>query len=221
MGNRSPASSHSDGAGFTVGLTGGIGSGKTLVSTALQSLGAAIVDTDVIAHALTAPGGAAMGPIAAQFGADFVTPDGALDRDRMRAFAFRTPAAKKRLEAILHPLIRTAAEEQGREAARLGPYVVFVVPLLVESGNWEHRVDRVLVVDCSVTTQIARVQRRSNLDTDAVRRIIAQQVTRHARLDAADDVIVNEGDPQAVVERVGRLHDLYTRLGEARRHERV
>ena len=119
MGNRSPASSHSDGAGFTVGLTGGIGSGKTLVSTALQSLGAASVDTDVIAHALTAPGGAAMGPIAAQFGADFVTPDGALDRDRMRAFAFRTPAAKKRLEAILHPLIRTAAEEQGREAARL------------------------------------------------------------------------------------------------------
>jgi dephospho-CoA kinase len=219
MANPSPASSRFDTAAFSVGLTGGIGSGKTLVSAALQSLGAAIVDTDLIAHALTAPGGAAMGPIAAQFGAEFVTPDGALDRDRMRALAFRTPTAKKRLEGILHPLIRTVAEEQGREAARLAPYVVFVVPLLVESGNWERRVDRVLVVDCSVTTQIERVQRRSNLDADAVRRIIGQQVPRPARLDAADDVILNESDTQAVVQRVGRLHDLYTRLGDARRHE--
>jgi dephospho-CoA kinase len=216
MATPSPVSSRSDAAGFIVGLTGGIGSGKTTVGNGLQDLGAAIVDTDRIAHALTAPGGAAIGAIAARFGTDFIAPDGALDRPRMREHAFRAPAARRQLEAILHPLIRMETENQARQAANLAPYVVLVIPLLVESGNWKQRVDRVLVVDCSLTTQIERVQARSNLDADAVRRIIAQQVTRAVRLDAADDVIVNEGDAKALLARVARLHAMYSRLAAAR-----
>ena len=198
-------------------MTGGIGSGKTAVSTTLQSLGAAVVDTDVIAHALTSPGGAAMDAIAAEFGPDFVARDGALDRARMRAVAFEAPAARRRLEAILHPLIRVATETEAQQAAQHAPYVVLVIPLLVEAGNWKQRVDRVLVVDCSEATQIERVQRRSNLDAGAVHRIIAQQTTRQARLAAADDVIVNESDAQALSQRVVRLHDLYSSLAAARR----
>lgn len=217
MANRSPSSSPSEPAGFVVGLTGGIGSGKTTVSTALQAHGAAVIDTDVIAHALTAPGGAAMPAIAEQFGPEFVQPDGALDRARMRALVFETPVAKKRLEAILHPLIRTATEAQSKRAAVGAPYVVLAIPLLVESGNWRKRVDRVLVVDCSSATQVARVQRRSNLDATAVRQIIAQQATRAARLEAADDVIMNESDAPALVRRIARLHDLYASLAATRR----
>ncbi|HUL64153.1 MAG TPA: dephospho-CoA kinase [Burkholderiaceae bacterium] len=219
MATPSPASSRSEAVGFTVGLTGGIGSGKTTVSNALQSLGAAVVDTDLIAHTLTGPGGAAMEAIAGEFGPEFVAPDGALDRARMRSLAFATPGAKRRLEEILHPLIRSVADAQARQAAAHAPYVVLVIPLLVEAGNWKNRVDRVLVVDCAVATQIERVQRRSGLDADAVRKIIAQQATRQERLDAADDVIVNEGDEQGLLQRVVSLHDLYSRLGAARRLE--
>jgi dephospho-CoA kinase len=218
MATPSPASSRSD-SGFVVGLTGGIGSGKTTVSNALQALGAAIVDTDVIAHALTAPGGAAMPALREQFGSDFITADGALDRARMRALAFDKPAARKRLEAILHPLIRSVTEAQARTAASHAPYVVLVIPLLVESGQWKQRVARVLVVDCPVETQIERVRRRSNLDESAVRRIIEQQATRPARLAAADDVIVNASDAQSLVERVERLHDLYSALAATHRRE--
>jgi dephospho-CoA kinase len=219
MATPSPASSRSEAAGFTVGLTGGIGSGKTMVSNALQSLGAAVVDTDLIAHTLTAPGGAAMDAIAREFGSDFLAADGALDRARMRNLAFTMPGAKRRLEQILHPLIRSASDAQARQAAVHAPYVVLVIPLLVETGNWKQRVDRVLVVDCPVATQVERVQRRSGLDADAVRKIIAQQATRQDRLDAADDVIVNQGDAQALLQRVVPLHDLYSRLGAARRLE--
>jgi dephospho-CoA kinase len=213
MATPSPTSSRSDAAGFTVGLTGGIGSGKTTVSTALQAQGAAVVDTDLIAHALTAPRGAAMDAIAAEFGPDFVTEDGALDRARMREFAFESPDARRRLEAILHPLIRIATEAEARRAGADAPYVVLVIPLLVESGGWKQRVDRVLVVDCPVATQIERVQKRSQLDAHSVRRIITQQATRQARLEAADDVIVNDGDAQALLPRVVRLHELYSRFG--------
>ncbi|HTT10172.1 MAG TPA: dephospho-CoA kinase [Burkholderiaceae bacterium] len=215
----SPATCRSDAAGFVVGLTGGIGSGKTMVSAALQSLGAAVVDTDLIAHALSAPGGAAMAAIAAEFGPEFVAPDGALDRARMRTLAFENRAAKQRLEAILHPLIRQATEDEARRVAAVAPYVVLVIPLLVETGNWRQRVDRVLVVDCPTEVQIERVQRRSGFDADAVRRIIAQQATREARLDAADDVIVNQVEFEALVPRVERLHHLYSRLAAQRRPE--
>ncbi len=221
MATSSPASSRSDASGFIVGLTGGIGSGKTTVSTALAAHGAAVIDTDSIAHSLTAPGGAAMPAIVEQFGPEFAQPDGALDRARMRELVFETPAAKKRLEQILHPLIRTITESETARAAASAPYVVLAVPLLIESGQWRDRVDRVLVVDCSEATQTARVQRRSNLDADAVRRIIAQQATRPARLDAADDVIVNEDDAPALLRRIARLHDLYARFAEARRTRSV
>ena len=221
MANRSRASSRSESSGFIVGLTGGIGSGKTTVSSALQAHGAAVVDTDLIAHALTAPGGAAMPAIAEQFGPAFVQPDGALDRGKMRAVAFAAPAAKQRLEAILHPLIRTISEQETARAALSAPYVVLAIPLLIESGKWRERVDRVLVVDCSNETQIARVRRRSNLDADAVRKVIAQQATRAARLDAADDVVVNESDAPALRRRIARLHDLYARLAAAGRRRSV
>jgi len=189
-----------------------------MVSARLQALGAAVVDTDVIAHALTAPGGAAMPAIEEQFGPEFVTAEGALDRARMRAVAFATPDARRRLEAILHPMIRSATEADALRAARGAPYVVLVIPLLVESGNWKARVARVLVVDCSGATQVERVQSRSNLDERAVRDIISQQATRQQRLGAADDVVVNETDLRSLDTRVGRLHQLYSRLAAARGH---
>lgn len=218
----SPAGScRTERAGFTVGLTGGIGSGKTTVSDRLAALGAAVVDTDVIAHALTASGGHAMPAIAEEFGPEYVGPDGALDRARMRALVFAQPQARQRLESILHPLIRGATSRQVEQAARTAPYVVLVVPLLVESGNWRERVDRVLVVDCSTATQSERVQRRSRLEPAAVAAIVAQQASREERLAAADDIVVNEGDPEALLPRIARLHEFYLGLARVRAQERL
>jgi dephospho-CoA kinase len=174
-----------------IGLTGGIGSGKSTVAAVLVECGAALVDTDAIARALTLPGGEAMAPIAEQFGIDLVCADGSLDRERMREIVFNDIAAKRRLEAILHPLISAACDRQA--AAAPGKVVVFDVPLLVESGRWRARVDRVLVVDASEATQRARVMARSGWSEDAVRAVIAQQATREARRAAADAVIYNEG----------------------------
>jgi len=197
---------------FAVGLTGGIGSGKSLVADMLAERGAAIVDTDAIAHALTAPHGAAMEALVAAFGPGFVTPDGALDRARMRALVFADPAAKLRLEAILHPLIR--AEAEGRAARAAAPYVVFVVPLLVESGGWRARVQRILVVDCPENVQIQRVMARNNMAEEQVRAILAAQASRAARLAAADDVIVNDGPIAALGPEVDRLHAKYLAFSE-------
>lgn len=195
---------------FAVGLTGGIGSGKTTVADMLAERGAAVLDTDVIAHQLTAPGGAAISQIHAQFGEAFLTAEGALDRPKMRAYVFDQPEARKRLESILHPLIRIACEQAAMSAE--GRYLVFVVPLLVESGTWTDRVSRVLVVDCSEQTQIRRVMARSKLDEQQVRAIMAAQATRKQRLSAADDVIDNDGEPAALEPQVDRLHELYLRL---------
>ncbi|WP_144162727.1 dephospho-CoA kinase [Paraburkholderia sp. BCC1885] len=175
---------------FAVGLTGGIGSGKSTVADLFAARGVAIVDTDLIAHRITAPGGSAMPKIAAEFGAGFVTADGSLDRARMRTLIFSDDDARRRLEAITHPLIRSETERARNEAS--GPYVMLVVPLLVESGSWKTRVDRVLSVDCSVETQIGRVMRRNAFSREQVLAIIARQASREARLAAADDVIVNE-----------------------------
>jgi len=178
----------------SLGLTGGIGSGKSTVAALLAARGAVIVDADAISRAATATGGAAVPAIAAAFGADFVTPEGALDRDRMRALVFRDPAARHRLEAIVHPLVRQATDAAA-EAARLAGarLVVFDVPLLVESGGWTDRVERVLVVDCEVETQVARVLARSTLDEATVRRIIASQASREQRRAVADFVVFNYG----------------------------
>lgn len=177
-----------------IGLTGGIGSGKSTVAGFLREAGAAIIDTDGISRALTLPAGAAMPAIAAEFGAGFVAVDGALDRDRMRALAFSDAGAKRRLEAILHPLItaQALAEAEAADAAR-APLVVFDVPLLVESGRWRARVARVLVVDCSAETQIARVLQRPGWTRERVDGALSAQTSRQARRAAADAVLVNEG----------------------------
>ena len=173
-----------------IGLTGGIGSGKSTVARTFVDCGAVLVDTDAIARSITLAGGAALPALAAAFGPQVVGADGALDRDRMRALAFADPTAKRRLEAIVHPLIGTEATRQADAAA--GATVVFDVPLLAESRHWRARVDRIVVVDCSEATQLARVVARSGWSEDAVRAVIAQQAPRAARRAIADAVIHNE-----------------------------
>jgi dephospho-CoA kinase len=195
---------------FVVGLTGGIGSGKSAAADAFQKLGASIVDTDAIAHELTGPGGAAVAEIARQFGKAFVDPSGAMDRKRMRDLVFSDAEEKQRLESILHPMIR--AESERRVAAATGPYVIYVVPLLVESAGHRGRVARVLVVDCPEALQIARVRQRSMLPEAQVKRIIDSQIKRERRLAAADDVIDNSGDIAALHKQVGALHAKYLAL---------
>jgi dephospho-CoA kinase len=174
-----------------IGLTGGIGSGKSSVARVFAGAGAVLVDTDAIARALTAPGGAALPALVAEFGPAIVDADGALDRDRMRALAFGAPAAKARLEAVLHPLIGAQAQREA-QAAGMAP-IVFDVPLLAESRHWRARVARVLVVDCSEATQVERVVRRSGWSAEQVRRVIAQQAAREKRRAIADAVIFNDG----------------------------
>ena len=174
-----------------VGLTGGIGSGKSTVATRLVELGAELIDTDAIARSLTLAGGAAIEPIREAFGADFIDADGALDRTRMREAAFADVEAKRRLEAILHP--RIGLEVAERVAASTAPLTVLDIPLLVESGRWRRRVDRVWVVDCDEDVQLARVMARSGWTESAVRAVIAQQASRAARRGAADAVIHNDG----------------------------
>ncbi len=174
-----------------LGLTGGIGSGKSTVASALVALGAVLVDTDAIARALTHAGGAAMPALARAFGPQAVSADGALNREHMRQLAFTDPGAKRRLEAILHPLIGEQARVEAEAA--VGRLVVFDVPLLTESSHWRARVDRVLVVDCLESTQVARVARRPGWDEAAAQRVVAQQASRTARRAIADAVIFNEG----------------------------
>jgi dephospho-CoA kinase len=195
---------------FSVGLTGGIGCGKSTVADLFAALGATIVDTDVIAHALTAPQGAAMPAIVAEFGPDFAQPDGALDRARMRTLVFSDATARARLEAILHPRIRAATEAAGKAAT--GAYVIYVVPLLIESGSWRERVTRVLAIDCSEDTQVARVMQRSHLSADEVRAIMATQVTRARRLAEANDVVDNDAGLEALRTQVQALHERYLAL---------
>lgn len=184
-----------------VGLTGGIGSGKSTVAQLLVACGAHLVDTDAIALALTQPGGAAMPALAAAFGDVALTPDGALDRAAMRRLVFADAAVKRRLEAIVHPLIGEEALRQATLAE--GRPVVFDVPLLAESAHWRARVDRVLVVDCAEATQVERVARRPGWDADAARRVVAQQASRAARRATADAVIFNDGlTPEALTGEV-------------------
>lgn len=173
-----------------IGLTGGIGSGKSTVAAMLVAQGACLVDTDAIAKALTLPGGAAMPALASEFGAAALTSDGALDRAHMRQQVFNDASVKQRLEAILHPLI---GQEARRQAAAAGHRpVVFDVPLLTESSHWRTRVDRVLVIDCSVQTQVERVSVRPGWDEETAKRVIAQQAPRAARRAIADAVIHND-----------------------------
>jgi dephospho-CoA kinase len=181
---------------FRLGLTGGVGSGKSTVAGMLAKLGATVLDADAISRSVTSPGGLAVAPIAQAFGADFITSDGSLDRDRMRTLVFAEPAARVRLEHIIHPLVAQATEQQAQMAAANGTRcLVFDVPLLVESGRWRKRVDEILVVDCLEETQIARVMARSALTRAEITAIMAQQVRRQQRLGAADVVIFNDNLP--------------------------
>lgn len=201
---------------FSIGLTGGIGSGKTTVADLFGACGAALIDTDQIAHALTAPGGAAMPAILDAFGAGLLTAAGALDRAQMRALVFSDLAAKQTLEAILHPMIRI--ETELATASAQGSYLLYVVPLLVESGSWRRRVDRILVVDCPEALQVARVMQRNGLSEPEVNAIMAAQVGRAARVATADDVILNDGDAARLQPQVDRLHRQYCEMALAARH---
>ena len=192
-----------------IGLTGGIGSGKSTVSHMLVQLGAHLVDTDAISRALTAPGGHAIEPIRQAFGADMIDAQGAMDRARMRTLAFAEPQALQQLEAILHPLIGQQADLHAAQATP-DQHVVYDVPLLLESGDrWRNKVDHILVVDCEPETQIARVMARSGWPREAVEKVLAQQAQREFRLAAADHIILNQGitleQLRAEVEKVWRL----------------
>jgi len=195
---------------FTVGLTGGIGSGKSVVADLFARRGVAVIDTDEIAHELTRPGGEAIEAIRTAFGASSIGADGALDRDGMRKLVFGDAAARKSLEGILHPLIR---KESARRSARTrSPYAILVVPLLVEGGVDRSRYSRVLVVDCSEEQQVERAMRRSGLSEKEVRAILAAQATREQRLARADDVIDNSGTPEALERQVSHLDEKYLTL---------
>ncbi|HMV05501.1 MAG TPA: dephospho-CoA kinase [Accumulibacter sp.] len=202
---------------FVVGLTGGIGSGKSTVAELFVERGAALVDTDMIAHELTAPNGAAMTAIAAAFGPIVVRPDGGLDRSAMRRLAFSDPTAKARLEAILHPLIRDYSEARCT-APTSAPYVLLAVPLLIETGSFRKRTDRVLVVDCEETIQVARVMARSGLTEPEVKAIMATQASRSKRREIADDLVLNSAGMDDLPAQVDSLHGLYRVLARAKLH---
>ncbi|HYD58379.1 MAG TPA: dephospho-CoA kinase [Burkholderiales bacterium] len=191
---------------LVIGLTGGIGSGKSAAAAEFGRLGATVVDTDAISHELTAAGGAALPEIEKAFGSGAIGPDGALDRKRMRERVFTDGSARRLLEGILHPMIRELSQRRIAEAR--GPYVVHVVPLLVESGEYGRRVDRTLVVDVPEAVQVERVLSRG-LPEDQIRRIIASQAARAERLAAADDVIDNTGTLEALKAQVRALHEKY------------
>jgi len=197
---------------YVVGLTGGIGSGKSAVAHLFAERGITVVDTDAIAHALTAPGGAAMPAIRAEFGDGAAKVDGALDRVAMRAIVFADPSARKRLEAILHPMIRSESERQLLANPAISPYAILMVPLLVESGDYRKRVDRIAVVDCAEATQVDRVMRRDRLARTDIERILEAQATRAERLAAADDVINNDGTLAELPAQIERLHGSYLAL---------
>jgi dephospho-CoA kinase len=195
---------------YVVGLTGGIGSGKSEVAKAFGMLGVEVVDADVIAHRLSAQGQSGHAAITAAFGSDVVLPSGDVDRAELRRRAFADPAARARLEAALHPLIRR--EMQQEMAGWRGIYGVAVVPLLLERGGLAQQMDRVLVVDCPEEEQISRVAGRSGLSPTEIRAIMATQIDRPARLRAADDVLDNSGPPAAIAPQVAALDHRYREL---------
>ena len=196
-----------------LGLTGGIGSGKSTVASILASAGAAVMDADAISRSLTLPGGRAIPAILAEFGEQLIAPNGAMDRDAMRARVFSNPQSKRQLEAIIHPLVGQVLQEESHAALAAGhACLVYDVPLLVESGErWRRQVDWVCVVDCEVETQIQRVMHRNQLSRAEIERIISQQASRQQRLDCADAVIFNEGIDLAQLKQM--VHEMMARFG--------
>ena len=197
---------------FRLGLTGGIGSGKSAVADILASFGAAIIDTDAIAHEITAPHGLAIDAIRKTFGPSFIKEDGSLDRALMRNEVFNHPESKKLLEQITHPLIYQLVNEKTQSVIELGsaPYIVYVVPLLVESGQWINqsppRIDGLLVIDCPKETQIDRVKKRNQLSTDLIEKIIASQASQEERLRHADWVIQNDSNLEHLENQTRQIH---------------
>jgi len=190
-----------------LGLTGGIGSGKSSVASFLAKRGAWVIDTDQIAHQISTPRGVAIDPIKSEFGSEFILPDGSLNRAKMREYVFKDTESKRKLEAITHPLIRQQTLIQAENGLQNhAPYLVFVVPLLLESGTWTENLDHIAVVDCEEEVQIQRVMERSQLSRQAVLAIIAHQASRAERLAIADTVIHNQGDLASLEIEVDRLH---------------
>lgn len=190
---------------YLVGLTGGIGSGKSTAAELFAGLGVRIIDTDAISHALTRTGGTAIEQIRAAFGDDVVKPDGSMDRDKMRELVFRDNSAKMRLESILHPLILEQTKQQATQP-NVAPYTLVVVPLLFEGGRYADWLDRVIAVDCTEQTQIARTVQRSSLNESAVRAIIARQIGRTERTRLADDILHNDGSLDELKTQVVGMH---------------
>ncbi len=197
---------------LAIGLTGGIGSGKTLVSDYFAELGAPIIDTDIIARELVAPGQPALSEIAATFGTDILTPDGSLDRRALRQLIFDQPDKRKQLEMIIHPRIR----EQVKNRLRMlnAPWSIIVIPLLLESKQ-QDLVQRILLVDAPAELQVSRTVMRDNVDPDEVEKIIASQTTRQSRLDAADDIIVNDGSLDQLRQQVEKMYQFYNQLTDS------
>lgn len=200
---------------YLVGLTGGIGSGKSTVAILFKECGITVVDSDEISHQLTRAGGEAIAAIRAEFGNEFIDGNGALDRARMRHLAFADAYSKGRLEAVLHPMIREKMLEQIR-ANSAEPYLLLVIPLLLEADNYRELVQRILVVDCAEETQLARAMRRSGMVEPEVRAIMARQISREERLKCADDIILNEADMDSLRAKVKQLHRKYLDISTGR-----
>lgn len=193
-----------------IGLTGGIGSGKSTVAALFQKHGAGIIDTDEIAHQLTQADGAAIPAIRNSFGDAYISADGRLERKKMRDLIFSDPPAKQKLENLLHPLIFAQTQQQLQQ--HQAPYVILVVPLLAESPEFKKLAQRTLVVDCGVDHQLNRVIQRSNMSTTEAQNIISQQISRAERLQLADDIIHNDGDLTELSEQVAVLHQQYIQM---------
>jgi dephospho-CoA kinase len=217
-----PSNHHSEKQAFVVAITGGIGSGKSTVAKQFVTHGISVIDSDALAHSLTLPGGVAIPAISQAFGADFIEPDGRMNRIKMRELVFSDSTAKAKLESILHPLIREASTKAMSDAAAKSPYVIVDIPLLVETAehedSWAKRANRILVVDCPVELQIQRVISRSLDKTGSamtpaeVQAIIAKQAPREAKLALATDIIVNDKTADELPAQVLTLHNLYLRL---------
>jgi dephospho-CoA kinase len=197
---------------YRIGLTGGIGSGKSTVATLFAECGVRVIDSDAISHSLTQAGGGAIEAIRTAFGDSYIDSSGALDRARMRQLIFSDVATKQHLEAILHPLIRAQMLAQAEAAAKIAPYLLLVIPLLFETANYRELVQRTLVVDCAEAAQIARAMRRSGLTEQEVRAIMAQQISRAERLRRADDTIQNDAELDTLRLQVAHLHQRYIAL---------
>jgi dephospho-CoA kinase len=204
---------------YCVGITGGIGSGKSRAAAMFGEMGAGVVDTDEISHQITASGGSAMPEIVNAFGPAAAAADGSLDRAAMRARIFGDALARRQLEDILHPRIRESAHRRISES--VAPYVLLVVPLLLETGAYRDIVRRILVVDCDEALQVSRTISRSRLDEAAVRAIMAAQISRSERLARADDVIRNDGNVEELLSQVAMLHDKYLKLAAAEARSRA